>query len=165
MQPLLYADKDLKKLNFIHVLWCLKLFTIHFVVTMLWCELQMNCEIDAAACSASLTEDSSGMEMDFMLTVSMVPDALALEKGIGWVWLWTSLSPWGWNRLNCAARSLFVDCYNALFVCCVFIRSALACQLFPFLLSLACGLRVVPSFGRLACLVLVHHCGFGSFLF
>lgn len=44
----------------------------------------MNCEIDATACSASLTEDSSGMEMDHMLTVSMVPDALALEKGIGW---------------------------------------------------------------------------------
>lgn len=43
----------------------------------------MDCEINAAVCSASLTEDSSGMEMDFMLTVSMVPDALALEKGIG----------------------------------------------------------------------------------
>lgn len=54
-----------------------------FVVTLLLYELQMNCEIDATACSASLTEDSSGMEMDHMLTVSMVPDALALEKGIG----------------------------------------------------------------------------------
>lgn len=41
------------------------------------------CEIDATACSTSLTEESSGMEMDHMVTVTMVPDALALEKGIG----------------------------------------------------------------------------------
>lgn len=40
-------------------------------------------EIDATACSTSLTEESSGMEMDHMVTVTMVPDALALEKGIG----------------------------------------------------------------------------------
>lgn len=40
-------------------------------------------ESDARACSASLTEESSGMEMDHMVTVNMVPDALALEKGIG----------------------------------------------------------------------------------
>ena len=40
-------------------------------------------EIDAAACSASLTEESSGLEMDYMVTVTMVPDALALKKGIG----------------------------------------------------------------------------------
>lgn len=42
-----------------------------------------SCEIDATACSTSLTEESSGMEMDHMVTVTMVPDALALEKGIG----------------------------------------------------------------------------------
>ena len=42
-----------------------------------------SCEIDATACSTSLTEESSGMEMDHMLTVTVVPDALALEKGIG----------------------------------------------------------------------------------
>lgn len=42
-----------------------------------------SCDIDATACSTSLTEESSGMEMDHMLTVTMVPDALALKKGIG----------------------------------------------------------------------------------
>lgn len=41
------------------------------------------CEIDATACSTSPTEESSGMEMDHMVTVTMVPDALALKKGIG----------------------------------------------------------------------------------
>lgn len=42
-----------------------------------------SCDIDAIACSTSLTEDSSGMEMDFMLTMTRVPDALVLKKGIG----------------------------------------------------------------------------------
>lgn len=31
------------------------------------------------------------MDMDHMVTVTMVPDALALKTGIGWVWLRTDL--------------------------------------------------------------------------
>lgn len=73
-----------------------------------------SCEIDAVACSTSLTEDSSGMEMDFMVTVTMVPDALALKKGIGWVWLRTFIPPLGWDRLKCTVCSLFDDHYTAL---------------------------------------------------
>lgn len=45
--------------------------------------MTFECEIDATVCSTSLTEESSGMEMDLMVTVSMVPDALALKEGIG----------------------------------------------------------------------------------
>lgn len=56
---------------------------MYFVVIILVHKLKMNCEIDAAACSTSLTEESSGMEMDPMLTEAMMPDALGLEKGIG----------------------------------------------------------------------------------
>lgn len=40
-------------------------------------------ETDATACSTSLAEESSGLEMDYMVTVTMMPDALALNKGIG----------------------------------------------------------------------------------
>lgn len=40
-------------------------------------------EIDATACPASLTEESSGMEMDYMVAGTMLPDALAVQEGIG----------------------------------------------------------------------------------
>lgn len=38
---------------------------------------------DATVCSTSLTEESSGMETDPMVTATMVPGALALMEGIG----------------------------------------------------------------------------------
>ena len=64
---------------------------------------------DATACSTFLTEESSGMEMDHMVTLTMVPDALALEKGIGWVWLPTDLPPLGRGFLNCTICTLCDD--------------------------------------------------------
>lgn len=41
------------------------------------------CETDATACRTSLTEESSGMEVDYMVTGAVVPDALAVKEGIG----------------------------------------------------------------------------------
>lgn len=79
-----------------------------------------SCEIDATACSASLTEESSGMEMDHMVT-----DALALKKGIRWVWLRTDLPPLGWGGLNCTICLLFVDCVpQCLFTVCLSISGS-----------------------------------------
>ena len=45
--------------------------------------MTFECEIDATVCSTSLTEESSGMGMDLMVSVPMMPDTLALEEGIG----------------------------------------------------------------------------------
>lgn len=90
-----------------------------------------SCDIDAIACSTSLTEDSSGMEMDFMLTMTRVPDALVLKKGIGWVWLRTIIAPLGWDQLNCTVCSLFVVCYAALFVYCLFVCQCICLQAIP----------------------------------
>lgn len=38
---------------------------------------------DATVCSTFLTEESSGMETDPMVSATMVPDALVLMEGIG----------------------------------------------------------------------------------
>lgn len=46
--------------------------------------------------------------MDHMVTLTMVPDALVLEKGIGWVWL--QMSTLGWDGLHCTFCT---------FVCCL----------------------------------------------
>lgn len=100
------------------------------------------CEIDAAAHSTSLTEESSGMEMDHM--VSLVPDALALEKGTGWVWLRPDLPPLGWNGPTCTGRLLFVDCSLHVYLSvevfasssCVFLFALPV--VFPLFLSLIC---------------------------
>lgn len=121
------------------------------------------CEIDATACSTSLTEESSGMEMDHMVTVTMVPDALALKKGIGWVWLRTDLPPQGWDGLHCTIFSLFVDCV----VHCLLIVY-LSVDLFArssclFLIALPVVFTLFLFFLSLFVLVLVHCCLFGYF--
>lgn len=78
--------------------------------------------------------------MDHMVTVTMVPDALALEKGIGWVWLQTDLPPLGWDGLNCTICSLFVNCVlHCLLIVCLSVSGSL-CKLFLFALPVVLAL-------------------------